>query len=284
MDQFDSNINTNIKSQLVAVRLKAETIMYNAFAVEHNLALNSLHSITHKSIETKQKLETLLTIIDDLQLSDIPKLREDIKQFLVSINDTSCDNSHNIDKKKKKNDNSDQVYVANDISINNDMNGFSYNNNNNNEIIESIDNNNNDIKHDTVDNENNIVDVYVATIPRHHDGRKNDTIDNDNNINTNNYNNIILMNELNNALQLISFTERINKFDDDNNQNYDNNDKNDNDNDNDNDNNNNDSYTNENTNDIKRELPLQLNTFVTFDLQRRLSEMNKSNTCNTIHE
>lgn len=245
--------------------------MYNAFAVEHNLVLNSLHDITHKSIETKQKLESLLTIIDDLQFSDIPKLREDIKQFLVSINDISCDGSHNINKKKKKNDNSDQIFVANDISINNDMNGFSYNKNNN-EIIETIetkDNNNNDIKHDTVSNDNNIVDVYVATIPRHHDARKNDTIDNDSNINTNNYN-IILMNELNNALQLISFTERINKFDDENNQNDDNNDEND--------NNNNDSYTNE------KELPLQLHACVAFDLQRRLSEMNKSSTCNTIHE
>jgi hypothetical protein len=84
------------------------------------------------------------------------------------------------------------------------------------------------------------------------------------------------MNELNNALQLISFTERINKFDDENNQNDDNNDENEYDNDeNDNNDNNNDSYTNE------RELPLQLNAFVTFDLQRHLSEMN---TCNTIHE
>jgi hypothetical protein len=243
--------------------------MYNAFAVEHHLALNSLHNITHKSIETKQKLESLLTIIDDLQLSDIPKLREDIKQFLVSINDISCDGSHNINN-KKKNDNSDQIYVANDISINSDMNGLSYNKNNNNEIIETIDNNNNDIKHDTVSNDNNVVDVYVATIPRHHDGRKNDTIDNDTSISTNNYN-IILMNELNNALQLISFTERINKFDDENNQNDDdNNDKND--------DNNNDPYTNE------KELPLQLHGCVIFDLQRRLSEMNKSSTCNTIHE
>ena len=73
-------------------------------------------------------------------------------------------------------------------------------------------------------------------------------------------------------------------FDDENNNSDDNHDDHDNDNDN---NDENDIYNNisdETINGIKRELPLQLNAFVTLDLQRRLSEINKSNTCNTVHE
>ena len=248
--------------------------MYKAFTVEHNLALNSLHNITHNNSETKQKIESLLTIIDSLQLADVPKLRENVKQLLVSMSDRNCDDSHNISNEDENGNNRNQIYVADDTSSNNDTNGLGYSNINK-EIIETIDNNNSDIKYDSVSNESNIVDVYIATIPRHHDGRNNDTTLNDTNISTCN-NNIILMNELSSALQLISFTERINKFDDDDDNNN---------NDNSYDNNVNDYDTNEinlNMNGIKRELPLQLNANVTLDLQRRLLELNQTNTCNNI--
>jgi len=242
--------------------------MYSAYVLEHDLICNYLQgSSTSSSTDSRRKLVALVAVIDDLQFSDIPKLRDDIKCYLKSIN---TNNTTDIDDFNDTKTGHDQVYTAIDSNI---VNNNTPRNNENRLVIETNDNytdnnngNDNNSNSSSTTTSNNIVDVYVATIPNHSNSNTITDSNQDSTSATSTYS-TVLMNELFDALQLISYTERVNKFDEDNtddNTNY---------NTNDNTNNN----TDDNTNDTNRVLPLQLNANVALDLHHHLSMLLKPN-------
>lgn len=262
-NDHQSNIEANsdkIRSHLNAVRMKSETLMYRCLVSENDLFNNYIQNISNNNNDIKEKLELLLTMLDDVQVNDIPKLKEEIKNFLNSLDFNNNDSTSNkLNDDVTKNDRIDVIYNNTEDIHDTNQSGI-----NEKVIIESNDIYNDQDNKPIIDNDNSnkIIEIYVATIPRNASSKNKDIINESDNVSKYNP---LLMNELHDALQLISFTERINQFDDEHNQ--------------DQGDNNIDEYNNnnDNFNDIKWQLPTQLKPEVTLDLLGALSNFRINN-------
>ena len=252
--------------------MKAETLVYKTLLIEQEL----LSSYINNSNEyDKDVLDSYLWYVERLQFADITHLRDTFKCFCkaVDMNSNAGMIPSNIDNDQSfivesDHSNSDNNTNRDDTRNHNaevDFNSFNENNDDNNLSNKSDDH---DISSNII---SNIVDVYVGTISNYSRDNNNNNNNNNNNHNNNNHIGIkdkyneMLMNELHSALQLISYTERMNI----------NANKND-------DYNNSSNYYGSDNEDINNNdhaaLPLQLRFDVNLDLKQSLSKQLAANT------